>query len=139
MTLGCDILLHPTMFKGVFMSKEINHWCVVCGIGYHACDSCNEIKSFTPWRSLTDTIEHYKLFLILKDYNNKLIDKKEARRLLSNIDLSEKDSFKDSSKKVLEDILKEDIVERKSNRKKSVENVKIEVVESVNKNIDTEE
>lgn len=121
------------------MSKEINHWCVVCGKGYHACDSCNEIKSFTPWRSLTDTIEHYKLFLILKDYNNKLIDKKEARRLLSNMDLSEKYSFKDSSKKVLEDILKDDVVERKSNRKKSVENVKIEVVESVNKNTDTEE
>ena len=71
------------------MSKEINHWCVVCGKGYHACDSCNETKSFTPWRSLTDTIEHFKLFTILKDYNNKLIDKKEAKKMLSNIDLSD--------------------------------------------------
>ena len=58
------------------MSKEINHWCVVCGKGYHACDSCNEIKSFTPWRSLTDSIEHFKIFTVLKEpyqtmYNNK--------------------------------------------------------------------
>ena len=51
------------------MSKEINHWCVVCGKGYHACDSCNETKSFTPWRALTDSIEHFKIFTVLKDFN----------------------------------------------------------------------
>ena len=121
------------------MSKEINHWCVVCGKGYHACDSCNETKSFTPWRSLTDTIEHFKLFMTLKDYNNKLIDKKEAKKMLSNIDLSNKNSFKDSSKKLLNEILKEDVIERKVNRKKSDEVVEAEVAKSVEENIDTEE
>ena len=65
------------------MSKEINHWCVVCGKGYHACDSCNETKSFTPWRALTDSIEHFKIFTVLKDFNNKLISKKEARELFN--------------------------------------------------------
>lgn len=99
------------------MSKEINHWCVVCGKGYHACDSCDEIKSFTPWRSLTDNIEHFKIFTILKDYNNNLISKTEARELLSNADLSDKDSFKDSCKKLLEDIFKENVVEKKTKKK----------------------
>ena len=76
------------------MSKEINHWCVVCGKGYHACDSCEKIKSYTPWRTLTDTIEHFAIFTVLKDYNNKVIDKQEARKLLENSDLSGRDSFK---------------------------------------------
>lgn len=104
------------------MSKEINHWCVVCGKGYHACDTCNETKSFTPWRTLTDSIEHFKIFTVLKDYNNKLIDKKKAKELLSNLNLSDKDSFKDSSKKLLYEIFNEEAIERKVvKRKKDIE------------------
>ena len=99
------------------MSKKINHWCVVCGKGYHACDSCNEIKSFTPWRSLTDSIEHFKIFSVLKDYNNNLIDKNEAKEMLSNVDLSDKDSFKESSKRLIDDIFKEDIVQKVTKKK----------------------
>lgn len=108
------------------MAKEINHWCVVCGKGYHACDSCNETKSFTPWRTLTDSIEHFKIFTILKNYNNKLIDKNEAKRLLSNMDLSDKDSFKDGSKKLLDEIFKEDVVVKKSTKKKPQKFIKLE-------------
>lgn len=84
--------------------KEINHWCVLCGTGYHACDTCNKEKTFTPWRTLTDTIEHYKIFMVLKDYNNKMINREQAKELLSNLDLSGKETYKDSAKKVLSDI-----------------------------------
>lgn len=84
--------------------KEINHWCVLCGTGYHACDSCNKEKTFTPWRTLTDTIEHYKIFTVLKDYNNKMIDRAKAKELLSGLDLSGKENYKESAKKVLADI-----------------------------------
>lgn len=86
------------------MSKEINHWCVVCGKGYHACDACNKTLTFTPWRSLTDSMDHFKIFTILKDYNNGLISGEEARQLLFPLDLSDRDSFTESSKKVLADI-----------------------------------
>ena len=91
--------------------KEINHWCVLCGTGYHACDSCSKEKTFTPWRTLTDTIEHYKIFTVLKDYNNKLIDRDRAKELLSGLDLSGKENYKESSKKVLADIYMEVNVE----------------------------
>jgi hypothetical protein len=118
------------------MAKEINHWCVVCGKGYHACDSCNTTKTFTPWRVLTDTIDHFKIFTTLKDYNNGLINKEEAKELLSNVDLSEKDSFRDGSKKLLNEIFKEDIVEVKPTKRK---NSKVESNKSVsdNENVDT--
>lgn len=108
------------MFKGVFILKEINHWCAVCGKGYHSCDSCNDIKAFTPWRSLTDSIEHFKIFTTLRDFNNGLISKDDAKRLLANVDLSDKDSFKDGSKKVLAEIYKEDYVKIKSRKNKRV-------------------
>lgn len=84
--------------------KEINHWCVLCGVGYHACDTCAKEKTFTPWRTLTDTIEHYKIFTVLKDYNNKLIDRDKAKELLSCLDLSGKENYKENAKKVLSDI-----------------------------------
>lgn len=84
--------------------KEINHWCVLCGTGYHACDSCEKEKTFTPWRTLTDTVEHYKIFTILKEYKNKLIDRDRAKELLSSLNLSGKENYKESAKKVLADI-----------------------------------
>ena len=40
----------------------------------------------------------------MKDYNNKVIDKQEARKLLENSDLSGRDSFKESAKKLLNEI-----------------------------------
>ncbi len=107
------------------MSKEINHWCVICGNGYHACDTCNEIKKITPWKKLTDTIEHYKIFTVLKDYNNKVINKREAKKMLSGIDLSGRENFKESAKNLLNDIF--GVME---NNDKEVDNI-------VTKNIDT--
>lgn len=105
------------------MSKKINHWCIICGKGYHACDSCDEIQSFTPWRKLACNPEHYKLYILLKQYNANVITKEEAKSMLANIDLTGMKDFKESTKKVLDEILKEDIPVRKSSKKKAVETV----------------
>lgn len=89
-------------------NQKINHWCVVCGKGYHACDSCNKEKSYTPWRVLTDTIEHYKIFMILKNYNNKLISKEHAQEMLLSLDLTGMELYKDGAKNVLNQIFSVD-------------------------------
>lgn len=102
------------------MAENINHWCVLCGTGYHACDTCDEIKSFVPWRRLTDTAMHYQVFTVLREYVNKVISKAEAREMLSRLDISDRDSYKDSSKKLLDEILKEDSTPRKNSKKKTV-------------------
>lgn len=104
--------------------KEINHWCVLCGTGYHACDTCNKEKTFTPWRTLTDTIEHYKIFIVLKDYNNKLISRDKAKELLSTLNLSGKENYKESAKKVLADIYTDSFPKRKpyKSSKMNIEN-----------------
>ena len=88
------------------MGDYINHHCIICGKGYHSCDSCNEIKSFTPWRTLTDTIEHFQLYNVLQDYVTKRITKFEARKELDKFNLSDKDSFTESAKNCIDEILK---------------------------------
>ncbi len=110
------------------MSNKINHWCIICGKGYHACDSCDSVKSFTPWRALADTADHYKIYLVIKQYNSKMITKNEAKTILENVDLTGMDSFKDSVKDILNEIFKENSSVRKSNKKKVVEEVAEEPV-----------
>ena len=59
--------------------KNINAYCSICGNGYHVCRSCSEQKTFKPWRSIVDNIEHYKIYLALHEYTlskNKEVAKK---------------------------------------------------------------
>lgn len=101
------------------MSERINHWCIICGKGYHACDSCSEIKEFKPWRTVTDTVQHYQIYAVIKEYNGKLIDKKEAKTMLNNIgvDLKQVSAFKEDVRNVLNEILREEKTAAKSAKK----------------------
>ena len=62
--------------------NKINHHCIVCGKGYHACDTCQNIKGIAPWRAYTDTGGHYKIFSILQDYNEKKLGAEDAKTKL---------------------------------------------------------
>jgi hypothetical protein len=87
------------------MSKELNAVCAICGKKYHVCKSCQQMKSFTPWRSVVDTIEHYKIFLIISNYTNKRITKDEAKNELLNVDLTGYENFLIEIKNVIEEIM----------------------------------
>ena len=99
------------------MSEHLNHQCSICGKKYHFCLDCGNAKSFTPWRTIVDTIEHYKIFIIIRDYVNKNINKSEAKLQLNKLDLSEIDIFVPEIKIVIEDILKEEVIVKKINKK----------------------
>ena len=113
------------------MSNKINHWCIICGKGYHACDSCDSVKSFTPWRAIADTVDHYKIYMVIKQYKSNLITKEEARAMLLNIDLTGMGNFKDSVKKRLDEILKEDVPVRKQSKKKAVKDIVEDIKEPI--------
>ena len=91
------------------MSEKYNATCTICGKPYKICRTCQEIKSFTPWRTITDTLQHYTLFLVLSEYS-RTKDKAKAKDELSKCDLSEKESFKDSVKNMIDEIMKEDTI-----------------------------
>ena len=91
------------------MSEKYNATCAICGKPYKICRTCQEIKSFTPWRTITDTLQHYTLFLVLSEYS-RTKDKAKAKDELLKCDLSEKESFKDSVKNMIDEIMKEDVI-----------------------------
>ena len=91
------------------MSEKYNATCAICGQPYKICRTCQEIKSFTPWRTITDTLQHYTLFLVLSEYS-RTKDKAKAKDELSKCDLSEKELFKDNVKNMIDEIMKEDVI-----------------------------
>ena len=95
------------------MNLENNAICDICGKPYRVCNSCKEVKSFTPWRTVTDTMQHYIIFLALSEYT-KTKDKEKAKEELSKCDLSELDTFNENIKSAIKEIMadgKEKVVE----------------------------
>ena len=88
------------------MAQELNATCDICGKKYYVCNSCKEVKSFTPWRTVTDTMQHYIIFLALSEYT-KTKDKEKAKEELSKCDLSELDTFNENIKSATKEIMKE--------------------------------
>ena len=108
------------------MSEKYNATCAICGQPYKICRTCQEIKSFTPWRTITDTLQHYTLFLVLSEYS-RTKDKVKAKDELLKCDLSGKESFKDSVKNMIDEIMKEDAIKiiEETSEKTVEENVEI--------------
>lgn len=90
------------------MSELINAHCSICGSGYHLCMTCDDTKTYTPWRSIVDTVEHYKVFLIIRDYENSYIDKAEAKKQLQKSNLDGLENFITEIKIKIDEILLED-------------------------------
>ena len=105
------------------MAQELNATCDICGKKYHICSSCKEVKSFTPWRTVTDTMQHYIIFLALSEYT-KTKDKEKAKEELSKCDLSELDTFNENIKTAIKEIMAD-------GKEKVVETVSEETVEKI--------
>lgn len=105
--------------------KDINAYCSICGKGYHICNSCKEQQTFKPWRTVVDSIEHYKIYLVLHGYSITK-DKEKAKSELQKCDLSDLENFKPNIKSVIKEIM----AEPKKNKRtsKNVDEEKLEVV-----------
>lgn len=114
------------------MSKQLNATCVLCGKKYHRCDTCEKMKNtFASWRILTDSIEHFKLFDLLRDYGLGKVKKNDLLKELKNFDLSDVDTWLDeSNKRLVKDLLKENEKESKDTKEKIVRKIE----KTVNKN-----
>lgn len=125
------------------MEKNNNVKCVVCGKGYHLCMSCRDKISMKPWKVLTDTPEHYKVHQVISGYRGGIYTKDEAKIALENIDIKDKNTYLDSVKKILDEILKvEKPVEVKTEKKfvKTVTSKKVQPkVEEKNEETDNDD
>ena len=114
------------------MSQELNATCDICGKKYHICSSCKEVKSFTPWRTVTDTMQHYLIFLVLSEYT-KTKDKEKAKEELSKCDLSELDTFNENIKSAIKEIMAEEKNVETVSEETVKENVEIKPQKSTRK------
>lgn len=84
--------------------NNINAYCKICGNGYHICNSCLQQKSFQSWRIVTDTMEHYKIFLTIHGYTISK-DKEKAKMQLQNCDLNGLEDFRPEIKAAIKEIM----------------------------------
>lgn len=102
------------------MALTNNAVCDICGKSYHVCATCKDVLSFKPWRTITDTPQHYKIFLAISDYT-RTKDKVKAKADLKNCDLSELETFNNDIKNVIREILEEQEKTKISSKKRNTE------------------
>ena len=100
------------------MAEYLNAKCAICDKKYHLCKTCEDVKTFSPWRTVTDTIDCYKIFLVLSEYT-KTKNKVQAKKELSTCNL--KDTFAPHIKTAIDEILAEPEVKVETSTKETKE------------------
>lgn len=83
-----------------------NAKCAICGRSYVKCVSCSDEKKLKPWKVVTDTIEHYKVYLAIHGYTVTK-NKEIAMDELLACDLSELELFNPEVKSAINEIMDE--------------------------------
>lgn len=87
------------------MLEYLNAVCAVCGRKYHVCNDCKSTRTFAPWRTIADSVNCYRIYLILQDYHNGYLDGGAARERLSGCDLSEIETYAEHIRMAVWEIL----------------------------------
>ena len=104
----------------VMAEKNINAYCSICNSGYHVCNSCKDEKTFKPWRTVADSIEHYKIYLAIYGYTMTK-DKITARKELQSCNLEGLENFKPEIQSVIKDIMTETRKSKNISKKENME------------------
>lgn len=81
-----------------------NATCSICGGKYEVCRSCADKLSLKPWKTVTDTIEHYKIYLAIHGYTVTK-NKENARNELVKCDMSGLETFNPEIKSIIKEIM----------------------------------
>lgn len=104
------------------MATKNNANCTICGKPYYVCMSCLDSMRLSPWKIHTDTAEHFKISQIVHGVATNVYTKEEAKIKLKNVNLNDMDTFLPHIIKIIEDILKEEVVKNVIDTEK-VENI----------------
>lgn len=91
-------------------AKKLN-WCRTCGKQYKVCYTCQNVKSYMPYRIICDTAAHYQIFLLIQEYRKGIITKETALEMLRAIPLEvgEEKTFLPDVQKCLQEIREADV------------------------------
>ena len=84
------------------MSENLNATCAICGTKYHVCNTCRNTKSLTPWRTVTDTIDCYKIYSTIHGYSTGHLSKETAKEELASEKMPE--TLQEHIKAVIDEI-----------------------------------
>lgn len=115
------------------MTEKNNAVCSICGKEYYACLSCSDAMKLHPFKSFTDTAEHFKVFQVVRGLSTGVYTKDEAKEKLKNIDLTDIESFRPHIRDIIKDVLKEEKVAIVVETTEKIENTVVEgvVVEDI--------
>lgn len=82
--------------------------CYLCGEKYSYCPTCSQDKTKPTWMAEFHEVNCKTIFQTCTDFNMKLLTKDEAKKVLSDCNLSNKESFRSSVQKTLGAIFAED-------------------------------
>ena len=101
------------------MTQKLDHQCLICGTMYHACDTCQKIREYTPWRVLCDTQEHYQILLDIKSYDGGLLTREEAAADIAKrgVKRGSYDDWPEGTRRKLDEILTVEYNNKKSKKK----------------------
>ena len=85
-----------------------NHNCKICGKGYNACDTCVSQRNYAAWRAIACTQDHFQAYMVLYEYGNGTLEKADAKRMLSTVDIEGWENYPEHNKVLIAKILKED-------------------------------
>lgn len=94
-----------------------NAHCSICGRGYYLCNTCSEQRIIKPWRTVTDSIEHFKIYTAIHGYTISK-DKETAKRELQKCDLTGLEHFNPEIQSVISEIMETPVKVKVSSRKR---------------------
>ena len=108
-----------------------NAKCAICDKDYYVCMSCKNRIRLKPWTVYTDTPECYKIFQIIHGYSTGVYTKEETKEKLQNIETINFDNLKENIRKIIEDILFEEIEKTPNNQDNQVDDEQKDMQELV--------
>lgn len=87
------------------MVKKNNKSCIVCNAKYTFCTHCSDFDYEPRWKALFHDENCKKIFSILTEYNAGNIDENTAVKELKQSDLSNKNNFKITLQKEIDELL----------------------------------
>lgn len=85
--------------------KKNKRICICCGKEYEYCTHCGDSKNEPRWKTNYDEYGCKVAFQTVTDYLAKEITAEEAREVLKNTELKNRDNFKSSVAKYVDEIL----------------------------------
>ena len=88
------------------MGRQNNRTCIICGKQYHYCPNCGEDAGKPTWYFVFDGQNCHDIYDVCTNYRDGKIDVAKAYELISNLDISEIDSFQEATRAQINEIIK---------------------------------